>query len=78
MRHINKVGSISHAEGKRGRMESAGVSRRDHGGGSRRRRFLSAVPLRVMLGRRPADKKISGIAVLSQPDVNARTKACGT
>lgn len=28
-----------------------------------------------MLARRPADKKISGIAVLFQPDVNARTKS---
>lgn len=28
-----------------------------------------------MLVRRPADKKISGIAVLFQPDVNARTKS---
>lgn len=27
------------------------------------------------LVRRPADKKISGIAVLFQPDVNARTKS---
>lgn len=73
MRHINKVGSISHAERKRGRMESAREAR------SRRRKQMPAFPLcssfTRMLVRRPADKKIFGIAVLFQPDVNARTKS---
>lgn len=74
MRHINKVRSISHAERKRERMKSARDARSD--GGTRCRHFLSTVPLRVPLVHAVrADKKISGIVVLFQPDVNARTKS---
>jgi len=40
------------------------------------RRLLSGVPLRTLVSR-SADKKISSIVVLFQPDVNARTKSAG-